>query len=194
MSAFFFYLFATITLASGIAMVAARSPVASALLLVVSFIGLASLFITLDAFFIGIIQILVSAGAVMVLFLFIIMLIDLREEKERSFNLPTVFGGLMIALLFVFLAFSVIFELSGGDATAPEMDFAAAAAERHAHLGDELAEDDAILQHFSEGKLPDVQLIGETIFLHYQFPLQVVAILLLVATIGVIVISKKRLA
>jgi len=194
MSAFFFYLFALIALASGIAMVSAKNPVASALCLIVSFIGLAALFITLDAFFIGIIQILVSAGAVMVLFLFIIMLINVPEETQRQFSRPVVFAGILVAIAFSFLAFSVIAELTFGGDKAPEMDFAAAAAERANHLGEDLAASDSILKHFSEGSLPDVQLIGDSIFLHYQFPLQVVAIILLVATIGVVVLSKKRLA
>ena len=63
----------------GISVVAQPNPVASALSLVVSFVALAALYVSLDAFFIGIIQILVYAGAVMVLFLFIIMLLDLRS-------------------------------------------------------------------------------------------------------------------
>ena len=64
-----------------------RNPVASALSLVVCFLGLAALFMSLDAFFIGIIQVLVYAGAVMVLFLFIIMLLDLRAEERRKVKL-----------------------------------------------------------------------------------------------------------
>ena len=75
MNPILFYFFATIMLGFGVAVVLNRNPVASALCLVVSFLGLASLFVSLDAYFIGIIQILVYAGAVMVLFLFIIMLL-----------------------------------------------------------------------------------------------------------------------
>jgi NADH-quinone oxidoreductase subunit J len=67
-----------------------RNPVASALSLVVSFLGLAALFVSLDAFFIGVIQVLVYAGAVMVLFLFIIMLLDVRAEERRKLNLAAV--------------------------------------------------------------------------------------------------------
>ena len=64
-----------------------RNPVASALSLVVCFLALAALFVSLDAYFIGVIQILVYAGAVMVLFLFIIMLLDLKAEVRRRTNL-----------------------------------------------------------------------------------------------------------
>ena len=77
-----------------------RNPVASALSLVVSFLGLAALFMSLDAYFIGIIQVLVYAGAVMVLFLFIIMLLDLRAETRRKINLVAIVGGSSVALAF----------------------------------------------------------------------------------------------
>ena len=86
----------------GAAVVLNRNPVASALSLVVCFMGLSALFMSLDAFFIGIMQILVYAGAVMVLFLFIIMLLDLRAEERRKINFVAVAGGVAVALaLFV---------------------------------------------------------------------------------------------
>ena len=71
-----------------------RNPVASALSLVVSFLALAALYVSLDAYFIGVIQILVYAGAVMVLFLFIIMLLDLKAESRRRMSIfrPSVAG------------------------------------------------------------------------------------------------------
>src|SRR3712207_9263893 len=93
MPALLFWLFALVMLGFGAAVVINRNPVASALSLVVSFLGLSALFMGLDAYFIGIIQVLVYAGAVMVLFLFIIMLLDLRAEERRKFNLPAVIGG-----------------------------------------------------------------------------------------------------
>src|ERR1700716_747009 len=93
MSAFLFWVFALMMLIFGAAVIINRNPVASALSLVVSFLALAALFISLDAFFIGIIQVLVYAGAVMVLFLFIIMLLDLRAEKRRKMNVVAFAGG-----------------------------------------------------------------------------------------------------
>ena len=77
MSPILFWIFVAIMLFFGGMVVLNRSPVASALSLVVSFLALAALYVSLDAYFIGVIQILVYAGAVMVLFLFIIMLLDL---------------------------------------------------------------------------------------------------------------------
>ena len=84
MSLALFWIFAALTLLFGLGVVFFRSPVSSAMSLVMSFVGLAALFVTLDAFFIAVVQVLVYAGAVMVLFLFIIMLLDLRTEARRS--------------------------------------------------------------------------------------------------------------
>src|SRR5436189_5911396 len=96
-----FYLFAAITLIFGVLVVVLRNPVASALSLVMSFVGLAALFVSLDAYFIGIIQILVYAGAVMVLFLFIIMLLDIKAEALKKVHALPVIGGALLALIFV---------------------------------------------------------------------------------------------
>ncbi|MBO0696446.1 MAG: NADH-quinone oxidoreductase subunit J, partial [Verrucomicrobia bacterium] len=99
MSPFLFWIFAFLTLIFGAAVVINRNPVASALNLVVSFLGLAALFMSLNAYFIGIIQVLVYAGAVMVLFLFIIMLLNLRAEETRQINWVSTAGGLAVALI-----------------------------------------------------------------------------------------------
>src|ERR1700682_232669 len=108
MPAFLFWFFAILMLAFGAAVVVNRNPVASALSLVVSFLGLAALFMSLDAYFIGIIQILVYAGAVMVLFLFIIMLLDLRVEKLRKINWVATTGGAVVALALLIQIFYVV--------------------------------------------------------------------------------------
>src|ERR1700720_789000 len=99
MSPFLFWAFALMTLIFGAAVVINRNPVASALSLVVSFLGLSALFMSLDAYFVGIIQVLVYAGAVMVLFLFIIMLLNLQAEERRRINWLAAAGGLGVALI-----------------------------------------------------------------------------------------------
>src|SRR5678816_2265542 len=108
MSPLLFWAFALMMLVFGAAVVINRNPVASALSLVVSFLGLAALFVSLDAFFIGIIQVLVYAGAVMVLFLFIIMLLDVRAEERRKLNLAAVGGGALVALIFAVQLYMVL--------------------------------------------------------------------------------------
>ena len=88
-----FWFFATLMILFGICVVVLRNPVSCAMSLVMSFVCLAALCVTLDATFIGIIQVLVYAGAVMVLFLFIIMLLDLRTEERRRLNFGATAGG-----------------------------------------------------------------------------------------------------
>src|ERR1700688_3871687 len=112
MSPFLFWFFALLMLVFGGAVVVNRNPIASALNLVVSFLGLAALFISLDAFFIGVIQVLVYAGAVMVLFLFIIMLLDLRAERLRKINWVAGGGGAAVALALFIQIYFVIGQLS----------------------------------------------------------------------------------
>src|SRR5437667_10427015 len=89
MSATLFYVFAFVTLVCGFLVIAnpfSRNPVTSAMFLVLTIASLAGLFVLLHAFFLAAVQVLVYAGAVMVLFLFVIMLLDLKAEERRKIN------------------------------------------------------------------------------------------------------------
>src|SRR5437870_13789119 len=112
MSPVLFWIFASLMLVFGAAVVVNRNPVASALSLVVSFIGLAALFMSLDAYFLGIIQVLVYAGAVMVLFLFIIMLLNLQAEARRPINWLAAAGGIGVAVVLLVQIWFVIGHFS----------------------------------------------------------------------------------
>src|SRR6476661_8264575 len=114
MSPLLFWIFVAMMLFFGAMVVLNRNPVASALSLVVSFLALAALFVSLDAYFIGVIQILVYAGAVMVLFLFIIMLLDIKVEALRKMNAPAVCGGVVLAVIFVVQLCAVLGDTPGG--------------------------------------------------------------------------------
>src|SRR5437667_4177666 len=95
-----FYLFAAATLICGALVVAnpfSRSPVTSAMFLVLTIVCMAGLFVLLNAYFLAAVQIIVYAGAVIVLFLFVIMLLDLKEEEKR----PVRKMGLAVALVSV---------------------------------------------------------------------------------------------
>jgi NADH-quinone oxidoreductase subunit J len=141
-----------------------RNPIASALSLVVCFIALSALFMSLDAFFIGIIQVLVYAGAVMVLFLFIIMLLDLRVEERRRINPVAVIGGAAVAVAFFAQIYLVVGQLrSAGQTFAP-----------------------------LPARTDDVRNVGALLFTKYNLPFQVIGVLVLVATIGVVVLSKRE--
>jgi len=165
MSSFLFWIFALLTLIFGAAVVINRNPVASALSLVVSFLGLAALFMSLNAYFIGIIQVLVYAGAVMVLFLFIIMLLNLRAEEGRRINWLTSAGGLAVALIFLSQIFSVVGHFKMAQKPFPPLP---------------------------GSKIDDVRNIGAALFGNYNLPFQIVGVLVLVATIGVVLLSKRE--
>lgn len=165
MPALFFWLFSAIMLLFAVLVVANRSPVASALCLVISFLGLAALFVTLNAYFIGIIQVLVYAGAVMVLFLFIIMLLDLKAERRRKLNWLAVGGGSVVALAFALQIKLLLNMFPQGDQPFPAL---------------------------ATG-LDDVRGVGTALFSSYNLPFQVIGTLVLVATIGVVVLSKREL-
>src|SRR5437879_3159695 len=121
MSVFLFWIFALMMLVFGVAVVINRNPVASALSLVVSFLALAALFMSLDAYFIGIIQVLVYAGAIMVLFLFIIMLLDLRAEELREINWVASAGGLAVALALMVQIAAVVGKLTAAKQPFPAL-------------------------------------------------------------------------
>lgn len=197
-----FYLFAALAVLGGILLVALRNPVSSALSMVLSFVGLAALFIGLNAFFVGIVQILVYAGAIMVLFVFIIMLLDLNDEEKVKFRSSTIVAGVLIPLFLVFQIVGVIQSHNQGDdgefqaLTASSLKQSAAEYAMVDGKGDllKMEEQPAIyrsLAHEKTPKLPDTNLIGQTIFTSYNFPLQVMGALLIVATVGTVVLSKR---
>jgi len=202
MDSFFFYLFSFVAVAGGILLVTLRNPVSSALSMVLSFVGLAALFIGLNAYFVGIVQILVYAGAIMVLFIFIIMLLDLNNEESVKFKSSTLIAGIGIPLFFTFQVLGVIQkgpEKHRGDFPKITTETMAKAAEGYAFRDDDDkklpdSEQSAIyksLTHAKAPKLPDTNLIGDTIFKNYNLPLQIMGVLLLVATVGVVVLSKR---
>ena len=153
------------TLIFGAAVVLNRNPVASALSLVVSFLGLAALFVSLDAYFVGIIQVLVYAGAVMVLFLFIIMLLNLQAEERRRINWLAAAGGVGVALILLIQIVFTIRHFEAARQTFPAL---------------------------SASTIDDVRNIGALLFRNYNLPLQIVGVLVLVATIGVVLLSKRE--
>ena len=166
MPSFLFWIFALLMLVFGAGVIINRNPVASVLNLVVSFLALAALFMSLDAYFVGIIQVLVYAGAVMVLFLFIIMLLDLRAEKRRKINWVATVGGTVVALALLIQIFYVVSNLRDARQPFPPL---------------------------ARSTTDDVHNIGALLFSAYNLPFQIIGVLVLVATVGVVVLSKRQL-
>jgi len=165
MSPFLFWIFALLLLVFGAAVIINRNPVASALSLVVTFLALAVLFISLDAYFIGIIQILVYAGGIMVLFLFIIMLLDLRAEELRKINWIASAGGAAVALVLCAQIISVVGSFRPAKQPFPPL---------------------------ARSTSDDVHHIGLLLFGNYTLPFQIIGIVILVATVGVVMLSRRE--
>ena len=165
MSPFLFWIFAILTVIFGAAVVLNPNPVASALSLVVSFLGLSALFMSLNAFFVGIIQVLVYAGAVMVLFLFIIMLLDLHAEERRRFNWLAAAGSFGVAAILLVQIFVVVGHFQAAKQIFPPV---------------------------AKSTTDDVWNIGRLLFTNYNLPFQVIGVLVLVATIGVVLLSRRE--
>ena len=161
----FFYLFAALTLFCAFLVVAnpfSRNPVTSAMFLVLTIVSMAGLFVLLHAFFLAAVQVLVYAGAVMVLFLFVIMLLDLKEEVRRKFKTFGVVAGVLSVGALAALTVRNIATSGVGQGLTPQM----------------------------EGSTPT---LGRMLFTQYLLPFEIVSILLLVAMVGVILLSKKDL-
>ena len=190
MSAVFFYLFAAITLLFGVMVIASKNPVTSALSLAVSFVGLAALFVSLDAYFIGTIQVLVYAGAVMVLFLFIIMLLDIKAAELLKPNYAAVVAALVLAGVLVMQVATVLNGYEAGKKTTADTPLRPQQA--LAAMGDKALP--TIANDLKAGVLPDTKLMGLQLYQRYAFHLQIVGLLLLVGTVGVVVLSKRETA
>jgi len=185
-----FYFFVAIMLGFAGSVVLLRNPVSSALSLVMSFAGLAALYISLNAYFVGTLQILVYAGAVMVLFLFIIMLMDIKAEARRKINRVAVVGGAALVLGLVVQLGGVTAAFVEGKTTLDSrpIDYKAALAAREI-AGLKTA---TINNDLKAETLPDAKLVGETLFTRYNLHLQMVGVILLVATVGVVVLSRRE--
>jgi NADH-quinone oxidoreductase subunit J len=167
-----FYFFAGIAILSALMMVTRQNPVASALWLVGTFFALAAIYTLLGAFFIGIIQILVYAGAIMVLFLFVIMLLNLGNDFEPDFR-GTVWKVSAAGSSLVLIA--LLARMAGG----PQLPLETLGGPEL--LAAQLAEHGA------------VGAIGVPMYLDYAVHLQVTGLLLLVAVVGAVVLAKRQI-
>jgi NADH-quinone oxidoreductase subunit J len=158
-----FWVFSLALLASGVGVILSSNPVSSAMCLILVFLFLAGLFVLLGAYFLAIIQVLVYAGAVMVLFLFVVMMLDVKEPRRWWWhNRLGLLGGAGVA---GGLLFAVTRVLSG----------AAWPLARH-----------PVLLH------TDLRAVLTELFSHYALPFLVTALLLLAATVGVVLLGGRQ--
>ena len=180
-----FTFFAALTLGAALLLVLSRNAVTSAMGMILALVGIAADFFLLDAYFLGVLQVLVYAGAVMVLFLFIIMLLDLKDEEKRARGFAPLAAGLALVVAFVVQLVGILSQ--SADKIAPDLD-----KQTLANAAAQFPKDSKIAEALTDGRLPDIHLIGHTLFTQYNLPLQLLGVLLLVATIGVVTLSKRQ--
>jgi NADH-quinone oxidoreductase subunit J len=163
----FFYLFALLTLGGAIFTITRRNAVHSAISLIVSLLGVAGLYLLQQAEFLFAVQIVLYVGGIMVLFLFVIMLVNLDQmAKERRFNRQWMVGVAAVAVVGVEIAYFFYrgqdsFRLSEG---APSL----------AATG-------------------NTEMVADVLFRDYLLPFEIASLLLLVAVVGSVVMAKKRI-
>lgn len=171
-----FYVFAAIVLVSALLMVVSPNAVNGSMCMIVSFVGTAALFVLLEAYFLAILQVLVYAGAVMVLFLFIIMLLDVDKSEGSYLKDKLTLGAAIIG--FALVAILVCSAFAGANHL-PEPGLMPV-------LENPTGEGLGIPFTTSS------KSFGYSLFSKYMLPFQVTGFLLLAAMIGVIVVSKKH--
>jgi len=161
-----FVIFAVPLVATALGVVLARSPVYAAMNLVAAFFFMAGIYVLLVAHLIAFMQILVYAGAVMVLFLFVIMLLSLGDEHlEPERRKPWQWAGVLGAV-------SICAIVSAAIANLPE-------ALQYADV--------------DQAKFGTVKAVGQVLFTQYLLPFEVTSLLLLVAIVGAVVVAKERI-
>jgi len=170
-----FYIFASIAILASLLVVAQRNPMYSVMLLITSFGALAGLYVLLDAPFTAVTQIIIYAGAIMVLFLFVVMLLNVPREEP----LPSAIAGMlgptgmrMGAILSVFLGLELLWALS-----------------RVTFLGGVLQPE--FNPQYAES-VSSVANIGRLLFTQHAFAFEVTSVLILVAMVGAVVLARKE--
>jgi NADH-quinone oxidoreductase subunit J len=169
MEAIAFYIFAAIAVIASLLVVGQRNPMYSVMLLITSFGALAGLYVLLDAPFTAVTQIIIYAGAIMVLFLFVVMLLNVPREEPGPSAAATLIGptGLRIgAVLSALLAIEIVWALSRVSTS---------------WFSPEQAE-----------SVSDVANIGRMLFTQHAFAFEVTSVLILVAMVGAVVLARKE--
>jgi NADH-quinone oxidoreductase subunit J len=159
-----FYLLGGVMVVASLLVVGQRNPMYSVMLLIASFMALAALYVQLDAPFLAVTQIIIYAGAIMVLFLFVVMLLNVpREDPAQLFATP---GARRLGVL---LGMTFVIELVWALSRLATTPFGAA-----------------------PSGLSSVRAIGQTLFTEYAFAFEVTSILILVAMVGAVVLARKE--
>ena len=158
---------ALVSIITSVMVITRKNPIHSALFLVMTFLGVAVLYLLLQSQFIAIVQVIVYAGAIVMLIVFVLMLLDLEEELRSGLKLlySKVIGGVLAVFFFLAIAYAVsATALTGKMGTAPPDPMGAT-----------------------------VKRVGEMLLTRYLFPFEIATILLVAAIVGAVVLSKKKI-
>ena len=162
METILFFVFSISAVLSGVSVIGSRNPVNAAIFLALLLFFISGLFVLLGAFFLAAVQILIYAGAIMVLFLFVIMLLNISEEERHKIHWFGITGGIFVFLaLGVELVFLILKSQSQSDRPLPTL-------------------------------VGSTEAIGKLLFSKYLLPFEITSFILLVAMVGVIVLSKGQ--
>ncbi|HXH39625.1 MAG TPA: NADH-quinone oxidoreductase subunit J [Thermoanaerobaculia bacterium] len=191
-----FFLVGTVAVAASILVVAMRNPVHSALFLLVTFLCVAVLFVMEGAEFVGAVQVLVYAGGIMVLFLFVVMLINVRhlpDERVLSNFWKGGFAvGLAVFILFVTLVRPGVYH---DPVASDKSDTALRTTYTYRHRKVSQPDGTVVRKLFRRGKVVgNSEAVGMALYTDYLVPFEVASLFLLVAMIGAIVVGKRELS
>jgi len=166
-----FYVFGAIAVLGSVLVIGQRNPIYSVLAIIVAFFGLSGLYILLEAPFVAVVQIIIYAGAIMVLFLFVVMLLNVPREDAAEWDRthpyyrpwPLRIGGVLAALLALQLGWAL---------------------SRTPGLGLSVTEQRPGVSSVTE--------LGRVLFTDYMFAFEVTSILIIVAMVGAVVLARKR--
>ena len=187
-----FMLIGTVAVASAILVVAMRNPVHSALFLLLTFLCVAVLFVIKAAEFVAAVQVLVYAGGIMVLFLFVVMLINYRQLPEERVLSKVWLGGIGVGVAIFVLFFSLVRNGAYAD-QAPNASEKLARVEE-TYLTEHPSDPNKMVRRTRERENRNSEAVGMALYRDYLVPFEIVSLFLLVAMIGAIVIGKRELS
>jgi NADH-quinone oxidoreductase subunit J len=167
METLFFLVVTVVAIVSAILVVVSKNPINSALALIMTFFCLATYYVMLDAPFMAAVQVMVYAGAIMVLMVFTIMLLNVRVDASKKHSHKLVFGS----MIGFFTLLNVVFVLVKSRAALPTGPYSGEIIRKIGHT----------------------ELVGKEMFTNFLLPFEITSILLLVAIIGAVILAKKKI-
>jgi NADH-quinone oxidoreductase subunit J len=167
METLFFLIITLVAIVSAIMVICCKNPINSALSLIMTFFCLATYYVMLDAPFMAAVQVMVYAGAIMVLMVFTIMLLNIRVDASKSHSHKLVFGS----ILGFFTLLNTLFVIFKSRAALPTGPYSGEMIKQIGHT----------------------ELIGKEMFTNFLLPFEITSILLLVAVVGAVILAKKKI-